>query len=813
MERYICIHGHFYQPPRENPWLETLEVQDSAYPYHDWNERITAECYARNACSRILDNEGRMISLVNNYSRISFNFGPTLLSWMESQAPQVYQSILQADVESRERFSGHGSALAQVYNHVILPLANSRDKYTQIYWGLKDFEHRFGRKPEGMWLSETAVDLECLEIMAELGILFTILAPRQAKSVRPLGESEWQDVSEGRIDPTMAYSCLLPSGRTIALFFYDGPVSQAIAFENLLFNGEELAQRLMGAFSEERRWPQLVHIATDGESYGHHHPDGDMALAYALHRIETEDQVRLTNYGEYLEKHPPTHEVEIFQNSSWSCIHGVERWRSDCGCNSGGYPEWNQAWRAPLRDALDWLRDTLEAAYEELGGELLKDPWVARNDYIRVILDRSTGNVRNFIKVHAFSQVRPPDPTTVLKLMELQRHAMLMYTSCGWFFDELSGIETIQIIEYAARVVQLARQLFGGAVEPRFVQLLARAKSNIPENRDGRHMYNTWVKPAMIDLTRVCAHYAVDLLFQGEESQTQIGPYRVKQEDLQLWQTGRAKLIVGRATFSSEITLEEGELSFGVLHLGDHNISCGVRDYQGEARYSELVEEISDPFERADFPGTILVLDKHFGSSTYSLTSLFRDEQRRALEMILQPPLEQAEMVYAQLYEQHAPLTRFLAASGKPAPKQLAAAAEFVLNAQLRRALEASPIDPRHVESILEDMKVTHVSLDHSTMEYHYRKNLERMSRRLLEEIHDLQPLRELAVATSLLKVLPFQVNLRQVQDTCFQALQHFVSTYGRKLAKKDKSAAERMKLMSVLAERLWIHIPEEVSS
>jgi alpha-amylase/alpha-mannosidase (GH57 family) len=385
MERYICIHGHFYQPPRENPWLEAIEFQDSAYPYHDWNERITAECYATNAVSRILDGDDQIADLVNNYSKISFNFGPTLLSWLEENAADVYQAILEADRESQKNFLGHGSALAQAYNHMILPLANRRDRFTQIHWGIRDFEHRFGRKPEGMWLPETAVDLETLDILAELGICFTVLAPYQASRVRRIGARNWRDISGGRIDPTMAYEQRLPSGRKIALFFYDGPISRAVAFERLLTRGEHFAQRLVGAFSEKRTWPQLLHIATDGESYGHHHRFGDMALAYALHYIESNDLAHLTNYGEYLEKCPPTHQVEIFEKTSWSCAHGVDRWWSDCGCNSGGRPGWNQAWRTPLRNSLDWLRDNLAPVYEEKARQFLKAPWEARDAYIGVI--------------------------------------------------------------------------------------------------------------------------------------------------------------------------------------------------------------------------------------------------------------------------------------------------------------------------------------------------------------------------------------------------------------------------------------------
>ena len=466
---YVCIHGHFYQPPRENPWLEAIELQDSAYPYHDWNERITAECYQPNAAARIMDGGGRILKILSNYPKMSFDFGPTLLSWMEARAPKVYQAILDADKASQEHFPGHGSAVAQAYNHMIMPLANRRDKVTQVAWGIKDFEHRFGRKPEGMWLPETAVDIECLEILAENNIRFTVLAPRQAKRESKIGSRQWKDVSGERIDPSMAYLCRLPSGKSIVLFFYDGPISKAIAFEHLLASGDQFVDRLMSGFAEDvRSWPELVHIAVDGETFGHHHKMGEMTLAFALDKIDTKELAQVTNYAEFLELHPPIHRVEIFENTSWSCVHGVERWRSNCGCNSGGYAGWNQEWRAPLRAALDWLRDALAPLYEEKGKQLLKDPWAARNGYIDVVLNRSSENIDRFFHDHAARELSPDDRVTALKLLEMQRNAMLMYTSCGWFFDELSGIETVQCIQYAGRVVDLAKQLFKDNVETRF---------------------------------------------------------------------------------------------------------------------------------------------------------------------------------------------------------------------------------------------------------------------------------------------------------------------------------------------------------
>ncbi len=475
---YLCIHCHFYQPPRENPWLEQIELQDSAYPYHDWNERIAAECYSPNVAARILDDQQRITRIVNNYSRISFNFGPTLLSWAAEHSPETYKGILEADRQSQKLFSGHGSAIAQAYNHMIMPLANSRDKKTQIRWGFEDFVTRFGRLPEGMWLPETAVDLESLDLMAQAGLSFAILAPHQAKSIREIGKETWEDVSGSKIDSTRAYLLRTPGGHTIDLFFYDGPISQAVAFERLLDNGEKLATRLVGALSDTRPWPQLAHIATDGETYGHHHKHGEMALAYALDYIENKKAYKITNYGEFLDKHPPTHEVQIFENTAWSCVHGVERWRSNCGCNSGR-AGWNQQWRKPLRDALDWLRDAVAVRFEQLASTVLKDPWAARDSYISVMLDRSPSVRQHFGEEHFARKLDSESQVLVWKLMELQRHAMLMYTSCGWFFDELSGIETVQVIQYAGRVVQLAEELFGDSIEGEFLERLSRCKKQL----------------------------------------------------------------------------------------------------------------------------------------------------------------------------------------------------------------------------------------------------------------------------------------------------------------------------------------------
>jgi len=805
MERYVCIHGHFYQPPRENAWLEAVEIQESAYPYHDWNERITAECYAPNSASRVLNAEGRIVEIVNNYTRISFDFGPTLLAWLEENAPDLYETILTADRESQQAFSGHGSALAQAYNHMILPLANRRDKYTQVLWGIRDFEHRFGRKPEGMWLPETAVDLESLEIMAELGIQFTILAPDQASRVRRIGGRSWRDLSGGRIDPTRAYTLRLPSRRRMSLFFYDNPISRAVAFEGLLSSGEQFARRLTDGFSEERHWPQLVHIATDGETYGHHHRHGDMALAYALHYIQSNTLARLTNYGEYLEKHPPTHEVEIFENTSWSCPHGVERWRSDCGCNTGGRPGWNQAWRAPLREALDWLRDTLASRYEKDSRQLLKDPWQARDDYINVILDRSPENVERFLSRHAKRALSEDEKVTALKLLGIQRHAMLMYTSCGWFFADLSGIETVQVLQYAGRAIQLAQELLHESLEPRFLEMLQEAKSNVREQQDGRRIYEKLVKPAVVDLHKVVAHYAVTSLFEPYGESAKVYCYDVERDDYQMAETGATKLAVGRARVTSETTRESALLSFGVVHFGDHNLSGGVRAFRGQRAYRAMVEQVTEAFSRGDLPEVIRLLDKHFLELTYSLKSLFRDEQRKITNLILESTLTEAEGAYREIYEHHALLMRFLGDLAVPLPRAFHAAAEFILNLDLCRAFEEEEPNLDDIGGILEAAGAWQIDLDTEGLGYALEQTIERVAGELNVRPTELPVLERLETVVSLARFLPFEVDLWKAQNVYYDMLQTVYRKFRKKAEQGDEAAQEWIRHFVSLGDGLLV--------
>ncbi len=812
MTRHVCIHGHFYQPPRENPWLEAVEVQDSAYPYHDWNERITAECYAANAASRILDERERIAAIVNNYARISFDFGPTLLSWLEEEAPETYAAVLEADRESRELFSGHGSALAHAFNHAILPLASPRDRRTQVAWGITDFSRRFGRRPEGMWLPETAVDLASLEVLAECGIRFTVLAPSQARRSRPLGATQWREAAAGAIDTTRAYRVTLPSGGTIEVFFYDGGISRDVAFGGLLHSGAQFAARLL-AVPDAGEKPALVNIATDGETYGHHHPHGDMALAFALRTIGAAEGTRLTNYGEFLEAFPPTEEAEIVENTSWSCAHGLERWRSDCGCSSGSHPRWNQGWRGPLRAALDGLRDRVAQPFEESAGGLLRDPWGARDAYGDVLLDRSAESIERFFAAYALRTLSAAERTRALKLLELQRHAMLMYTSCGWFFDDLAGIEALQVLQYAGRVVQLAEDLFEGSFEEAFRSSLAEARSNRPAEGDGRQIYDRHVRSARVDLAKVGGHYAVRSLFEPYAPAARIYCYSVEREDFRVAETGKMKLGLGRARFTSDITGETRRLAFGALHLGDHNVHGGVEPAPEDAAYEAAADTLEHAFARADVPGVLRLLDASFAHEAVSLKQLFRDEQRRILRIILESTRGEAEKALRHIHERELPLMRFLADVGSPLPRVFRATAEFVINADLRRALGAERLDVPGLSALLEEAARERVPIDAETLEYLLGQRLEQFARDFAEEPGKLPRLETLRQAVDLARRFPFPVRLWPVQNALWRSLQREYAPMLERAESGVPAARAWLKSVTALAERLSVRVPVEAES
>jgi alpha-amylase/alpha-mannosidase (GH57 family) len=811
--RFICIHGHFYQPPRENPWLEAVETQDSAHPYHDWNERIAAECYGPNASSRILDARDRIAKIVNNYASISFNFGPTLLSWIEQHEPVVYNAILDADRMSSERWNGHGSAIAQAYNHTILPLANARDKRTQVLWGLRDFERRFRRKPEAMWLPETAVDVDSLEALAEAGIAFTILEPSQARRWRGIGEDEWTE-QLGAIDPTVPYRCNLPSGRSIDIFFYDGPISRAVAFEHLLARGESLAHRLLGAFSEGRSHPQLVNIATDGETYGHHHRNGDMALAYALDYINEQKLARIANYGWFREQNPAECEVEIVPDTAWSCTHGLGRWTSDCGCNTGAGPGWNQQWRAPLRSALDWLRDECIAIFESHGARALRDPWEARDAYIDVILDRGDDNVDRFLAAHGVEAgfSRPDDDrlkpaathVTALELLEMQRNAMLMYTSCGWFFNDISGIETVQVLHYAARVIQLAERVSGRSLELEFLRRVAEARSNLPELADGRAIYERDVKPVRLDLRRVAAHYAVASLFDNFSPVDHVYCYRVTQNDFESFRAGRSKMAVGSITVASRITREEAAFEFVVLHLGETELTGGVRGSSTAQHYEAMKRDLSEDLRVNGISSVIRVLDEYFNEPLLSIRALFRDEQRRILNLLCDATLSEAESAFRQLHERYDPLMRFHATLGVPLPKVLRTAAEFDVNMQLRRLVEQDDIPLVDLEQRLRESRDEGVALDETTL-LALKRAVDRAAAAFVANSDDVERLERWETLVSLVRRAEVRVDLRRPQNDYYRLKKEKRPVIASTAGNGSASANRWLQHFDALGEKLLI--------
>ena len=802
-QRYLCIHGHFYQPPRENPWLETIELQDSAAPYHDWNERITSECYAPNGASRIVDRHRQIIRIVNNYARMSFNFGPTLLSWLKDFAPRTYRMIQDADQTSASLYSNHGSALAQVYNHIIMPLASPRDARTQIRWGIADFEHRFGRKPEGMWLAETAVSRSTLDLLAQERIQFTILAPHQCARIRRIPASgkepePWHETPNSTVDTTRPYLVRLDNNRTIAVFFYDGPASRSIAFEGLLNDGETFARRLTSSFDPKNPEPQLVHVATDGESYGHHHKHGEMALSYALNWIKDNNLAQLTNYAEFLEKFPPQYEAEVVDNTSWSCAHGVERWRSDCGCN-GGHPGWNQRWRTPLREALDLLRDRTAPLAEAVAAPLLKDLWAARDAYIHVILDRSSDNLDRFFAAHATHPLTPAERITVFELLELQRHTQLMYTSCGWFFDDIAGIETIQIIAYAGRVIQLANKLFANPplfgesasdLETDFLEILSRAQSNDPAIGNGADVYRRFVNAGRLDLESVGAHYAISSMFRSYPDSGNIFCFDVHRHSYDVMTSGRGRFAVGRATLCSRITEECEDICFAVLHLGDQNLSAAVKRFtpQDTAAWETFITNARNAIRHANLPELIRHIDAYFGNTLYSLTSLFADEQHRILQSILNQTLSEVEGSLIRIYNEHSTLLDFLGDAKVAAPPALAVTAGFAINASLRRALEADTFDSAEIARLLHRSEADHITLDHDLLSYTADKRMKRAMVRLEAALEqqgsaqqspqNLSVLNEtLAIAESL-RTLPMEINLWQAQNIWNDLLRRSDETY-----------------------------------
>ena len=813
-KNYLTIHGHFYQPPRENPWLEAIELQDSALPKHDWNERVNAECYNPNSVSKIVDNRNRILDVVNNYERMSFNFGPTLLSWMENHAPLTYDRVIKADVKSVLEHDGHGNAIAQVYNHMIMPLANENDKQTQVKWGIKDFVYRFGRQPEGMWLAETAVDDDTLRVLVENGIKFTILSPYQAQRIKPINDSNWQDVSWGNIDPARSYRYYIKSapGKYIDLFFYDGAISKSVAFDELLKDGNKFIKRLKEGISQSRNYNQLINIATDGESYGHHTKFGDMALAYVL-KVKAEDEgFVLTNYAEFLDKFKSDWEVDIKQASSWSCFHGVGRWKEDCGCSTGGHAGWNQKWRKPLRDAFDYLRDELIVLYENEAKKYFKnDPWATRNAYIDVILDRSERVIKRFQQDNFKTELSAEEKVRAMELLEIQRQAMLMYTSCGWFFSEISGIETTQIMKYAARAMQLASNFTNKDYETKFLEILSQAQSNFKEYGNGKDIFERFVKPSIVTTKQIASLWAISSLYQDFDDEEDVYCYRIKRNSYKKVQKGNANFVIGHIEVNSKVTLEKSNVVFVLMQYQCGDFHCAIKEFSSEAEYTRIQKELVRIFMLNPFTEIIRAIDEYFGMEYFTLKDIFIEERRKILQILLKDKMDKFAQTYKELYIEGKGSIYQMQSLGLSIPDEFKLAAGYTLARQFNNLMSESKsyLDPQ----IIQQAADINFEAKNIGIEIDKQPTAKLFSHKLLQNINRLASSIEIHQAEATLEIFDFiekldlKVDIAEAQNTYFNKIYHEVGDYIENIKDfKNESDKEFVEMLLNIGKKLNIN-------
>jgi alpha-amylase/alpha-mannosidase (GH57 family) len=821
--KYLIIHGHFYQPPRENPWIEEIEIQNSAHPFHDWNQKINLECYRPNSMARIYDSSGRIIDLVNNFELISFNFGPTLFSWLKTHDPYTYEKIIEADRVSRKLFSGHGNAIAQAYNHMILPLANERDRLTQIRWGIYDFKYRFGRDPEAMWLPETAVNHATLRDLINEGLKFVILSPHQAQAIRPLGKKEWQDVSHGNIDTTRPYRYFLPNEpqKHIDIFFYHDQLARDISFGDALRNADSLIEQLESVYSPDKKYPKVVNVATDGETFGHHKTFGDLTLAYTLKIRAKQVGFIITNYAEYLSQHPPKYEVKIKvgpkgEGTSWSCSHGVERWRSDCGCHTGGSPDWNQAWRQPLRKALDTIRDRLALIFEQQASKYLKDAGCARDAYIRIILDRSPQNVERYFADWQTHELTPEEKTLALKLLEMERHAMLMYTSCGWFFSEISGIETVQIIRYAACAIQLAQEFTNENLEALFVSMLAEVPSNIPLYGNGAVIYKKLVEPYKVDFAKVANHYAISSIFEDYQDVEQLHCYRVQRLDYRHESFGKLTLVMGHLKISADMTQASAFAYFALLRVGLYDFRCSVKVFNNHSEYLKIKNELFSQLNRLHVLKLIDLLEEHFGKQYFSLKDLFLDGRRKIVNLLCKDVLKRLGSAYQEFYEENRRMAEVFKEVELPLPKEYLTSAEYTLSRQLEEEIAdlESPLSIDKFErifDILNRAQELNIELKRETPQ-------RVLSDFLMQRITKLKPgieldlLLEIKIILQVAQRLKLNIDKRIAQDIYFRILKehkNFLKEQGSK-TKYSLVAKEMLFIGSELGFNMQGYLGEE---
>lgn len=813
-EVFLAIHGHFYQPPRENPWLESIELQDSAAPFHDWNERINNECYNPNSVSKIVDNKNRILDVVNNYEFISFNIGPTLLSWMEDFAPLAYERVIKADIESVQEHDGHGNAIAQVYNHMIMPLANEKDKQTQVIWGIKDFETRFGRKPEGMWLAETAVDDDSLRVLVENDIKFTVLSPYQALKIKKFADKEWTDVSWGNIDPARAYRYYIKSmpDKYIDLFFYDGAISKSVAFDEILKDGNKFVRRLKEGISENREYAQLVNIATDGESYGHHTKFGDMALSYVLRVRAKEEGFTIVNYAQYLEKFPPEMEVDIKQASSWSCFHGVGRWKEDCGCSTGGHPGWNQKWRKPLRDALDYLRDELVTIFEkEAKNYFKKDIWDVRNKYIDVILDRSELIIKKFQKENFIADLTEEQKVKAMELLEIQRQAMLMYTSCGWFFSEISGIETTQIMKYAARAMQLAQAFSKKDLEKKFLDILAEAKSNFNEFGTGKDIFEKFVKPSIVTTKQMASLWAISSIYEDFEDEEEVYCYKIKKHSYKRVQKGSAKLIVGHIEIQSLITLQKSNVMFALVQYSGGDFHCTIKEFSDESEYTNIQKELFRIFMLNPLTEIIRALDEYFGKEYYTLKDIFIEERRKILQIMLKGKMSKFAQAYQEIYTEGKSSIYHMQSLGLSIPDEFKISAGYTLSKQFNDLIVSSSgyLDNNILQQAMDinfEVKKLGIEIDKMPTNKIFSQKISQNISRLAQSLEIQQAEATLEIFENIEK-LELNVDIAEAQNIYFNRIYHELGEIIENISKSSQASDKKFVLMILeIGQRLNIN-------
>ncbi|MDP8216173.1 MAG: DUF3536 domain-containing protein [Candidatus Kaelpia imicola] len=684
MSKFFVLHGHFYQPPREDPWWMNLSRQDSAYPIHDWNEKIYWECYLPNATARIFDRDGKIIQIINNYSYINFDFGPTLLLWLREKHPQFIDFIKEADLKSREINGGHGNAVAQPYNHMIMPLASERDKDTQLCWGLKFFEHIFNRKSEGIWLPETACNYATLKCLKRYNIKYVILAPNQAAKVRKISKRQWQDVSDGSVNVGVPYRLFLGQDKTefIDCFFYQGDISHAISFQHIMHSAQSCAGRISSSYGADN----LVSIATDGETFGHHHPFSEMCLAYLMKYELSSEGIETLNYGNFLEKNPPEYEALIKEGedglgTSWSCSHGVRRWYDDCGCRTVDRPGWNQSWRKPLRAALDWLRDEIDKIFIAQGEEVLNNPWEARNDFIQVVIEPSDNVINRFIDKHCKDR---ESVSKAFKLLEMEHMRMLYYTSCGWFFDEISGIESVQNLRYAARAMQLAREESGVDLEQRFLEKLQLAKSNLDKFGNGKVIYERLVRPQIQSWDNYLSSYLIKNSFFNDKGD--FYKFKIERDNEQKITQGDDKLEFGSITIKDRISLDEVKKIYVLLKERENERECFLRDFEEEV-YKEIEERFQDGVWISDKRRLKEMLNHFFPGGCYKSKDTYPEEQERILEHIFRAKREKIFNVLGDIWDNNVELMEEYRDVGLLLPYEMHLLGASIVHNQIKESL------------------------------------------------------------------------------------------------------------------------------